>query len=786
MAGILDLDRNSFFGAMDELGIVGEQRDDLIRQYREKSSPVGLLMQAGETDPGMVRSDIMPFVRPEGMSLWDAWKSGDAEFAVPGFLTGAVSGSARAFDAPGAAGLGLIPEQDMAGEALGVAGAAQLGGGAVTRPMGSLGMGGRVAGGGLPEPRNAAEQMARDILDMRAAGRAGEVTDEMMAQADPQYMFYNTPLPMDYESRMARAGGRRDEFHGTTTGSDMTYADAFRGSGTRKGIGFVTSDNPYVASSYADPMFGSVFPMLNSQIPESAPRLDLAGNIWSEIPEDLTVSLGDRSILARQIAAGPADAGGVFDTNQISRGASFDYPSVEFQNIVDRSIHAPRPRTDDGMEVMQEFQRRSSQPSTVTMRHDTRGMRSRFARFDPDFAHLRDFNAANRDETAGLLAMAAADYQRRQPGSFSILGSDYFAPANPNAGRSKDPAMFSPYSATKHTVAPNEFEVYGTDLGGLMSPNVVSPSEIQKIYDRIYFATGDRTSANRAIEQINDLILRTPGVTYGGPEYMDLLRAWASEPTAMAAKANALQEVPEGVRSLLAYMPMGERSGDFSKHMSDVYGAATKVKMAGNAAPSNADVTKINDLISKKFPKLKDVPSVASDQFADWLSGQKGGTRAKIIKAFDGADFKALGMPDVSAVRFAVTNPDLVKSDALSVGYRMSEPDASGGIVRSKEHPSYGAYLPMAEGTQNMTLGYELPWWIGARDTALQKIAPGGKTYALPKDIKSYMGNPRIYQNIDQQWVDEASSYGDLLASEGKKAADDYARGLLSDYWSRN
>jgi hypothetical protein len=518
MAGILDLDRNSFFGAMDELGIVGEQRDDLIRQYREKSSPVGLLMQAGETDPGMVRSDIMPFVRPEGMSLWDAWKSGDAEFAVPGFLTGAVSGSARAFDAPGAAGLGLIPEQDMAGEALGVAGLMQ-------------------------------------------------------------------------------------------GGSAMGVA--------------------------------------------------------------------------------PDDA-------------------------------------------------------------------------------LR----------AGLI--------RRQPGSFSILGSDYFAPANPNAGRSKDPAMFSPYSATKHTVAPNEFEVYGTDLGGLMSPNVVSPSEIQKIYDRIYFATGDRTSANRAIEQINDLILRVPGVTYGGPEYMDLLRAWASEPTAMAAKANALQEVPEGVRSLLAYMPMGERSGDFSKHMSDVYGAATKVKMAGNAAPSSADVTKINDLISKKFPKLKDVPSVASDQFADWLSGQKGGTRAKIIKAFDGADFKALGMPDVSAVRFAVTNPDLVKSDALSVGYRMSEPDASGGIVRSKEHPSYGAYLPMAEGTQNMTLGYELPWWIGARDTALQKIAPGGKTYALPKDIKSYMGNPRIYQNIDQQWVDEASSYGDLLASEGKKAADDYARNLLSDYWSRN
>lgn len=369
---------------------------------------------------------------------------------------------------------------------------------------------------------------------------------------------------------------------------------------------------------------------------------------------------------------------------------------------------------------------------------------------------------------------------------FTMRGDAYFNPADPNAGRGRDPAMFSPFSATKHTTAPHDFFVSGTDLGGLRTPDIVAPEDLQRLYDRMYFATGDRTSANRAIEEINDIILRDPTITYGGPEYMDLLRAWASEPTAMAAKANALQELPEGVRALLSYMPMGERSGDFSKHMSDVYGAATQAAMAGNRGPGRENIVAIDSLISARFPKLENIPSVASEQFPGWLSGQKGGQRAQLIKAFDTADFKALGMPDVSAVRFAVTNPDLVNADALSVGYRMSAPDASGGIIRSAEHPSYGAYLPMMPGTTNMTLGYDLPWWIGARDTALPKIAAGGgATYALPKDIKSYMGNPRIYQNLDDQWVEETSTYGGLLASDGKQAADAYARGLLESFLSR-
>jgi hypothetical protein len=58
-------------------------------------------------------------------------------------MLGLLGPVARAVDAPMAAYQGNIPMEDMAGEALGTAGMAALGGAALTRPAGSIGMGGR-------------------------------------------------------------------------------------------------------------------------------------------------------------------------------------------------------------------------------------------------------------------------------------------------------------------------------------------------------------------------------------------------------------------------------------------------------------------------------------------------------------------------------------------------------------------------------------------------------------------------------------------------------------------
>ena len=54
-------------------------------------------------------------------------------------LAGLLEPLARGVDAPRAAAQGLIPQEDMIGEAFGTAGTAMLGGGAVAKPAGSLG-----------------------------------------------------------------------------------------------------------------------------------------------------------------------------------------------------------------------------------------------------------------------------------------------------------------------------------------------------------------------------------------------------------------------------------------------------------------------------------------------------------------------------------------------------------------------------------------------------------------------------------------------------------------------
>lgn len=126
--GLLELPQDQFMGALNELGIVGAQRDDLIRQKRNQDSIFGGLLNYFAPQPGMERANILPMMRPEGMSGLEAITSGQAQFALPGMFTGALTGVAQAADAPRAAYAGQIPMQDMASEAGNVAGALTLGG----------------------------------------------------------------------------------------------------------------------------------------------------------------------------------------------------------------------------------------------------------------------------------------------------------------------------------------------------------------------------------------------------------------------------------------------------------------------------------------------------------------------------------------------------------------------------------------------------------------------------------------------------------------------------------
>jgi len=248
---------------------------------------------------------------------------------------------------------------------------------------------------------NPAEQMAKDILDLRAAGRAGDVTEEMMAQADPQYMFANTPLPMDEASRMARAGaeGFTPAMHGT--GADITAVDpSFFGSGQDLlGTGFYTTTSPSRADRYV--------PRKKTPSIERSKEYAEGGNIIplmvrEQNPFMLDQPLGNAADKLADIYAEDP----FFNVERMSSGVNIvsgsDNNSVmldpyqqrhwALQNM--RKAYGP----SDTSDVLSEAGYSGvSGPETsgnrVRLAYDPKDVRSRFARFDPAFRHLRNLSA---------------------------------------------------------------------------------------------------------------------------------------------------------------------------------------------------------------------------------------------------------------------------------------------------------------------------------------------------------------------------------------------------------
>lgn len=257
----------------------------------------------------------------------------------------------------------------------------------------------------LPAARNEAEAMARRILEMRAAGRAGDVTDEMMAAADPQYMFNNTPLPMDYESRMGRAIQA-----GFDVNDEMYRGDAPRsffetGRDQRDKIGVTMSSRPDVAASYVPARGeGGVYPIISRGQNDAV--IDAQGTNWNVIDRGVNVNFQGEDAALRDYIPDSyfdlyelMDNTDFMDTNDLSRAfQGYGADRVRFNDLVDRGGSAKY------------YGPESSMPSDVLMVADPSNVRSRFARFDPEFSHLANLSAANASPGVGLLQM----YQQQQ------------------------------------------------------------------------------------------------------------------------------------------------------------------------------------------------------------------------------------------------------------------------------------------------------------------------------------------------------------------------------------
>jgi hypothetical protein len=306
---------------------------------------------------------------------------------------------------------------------------------------------------GLPTPRNEAEAMARDILQLRAEGRADEVTEPMMLAADPQYMYMNTPLPMDYASRMARAeamGKTADAYHATSNDFSYFIPSEFRGAsffgptpeGAQRGASASANEGLGSGSNSTIPVkidtsrvegIGSY-----SRADQNAFRSKLEDRIYSEEEVDALMAsdeaplrgnwsyffddLTDYEALRKfrdENPDAPIPEGIIAyrPKKQLSYGPSLS--SVNARDISGRQFA----HYSEGMSERPISEYVKSQGNTGFSMLDESGLalgitdpttvRSRFARFDPAFANLRNLNAAlaAAGVPLGLLAMRPEEEQ---------------------------------------------------------------------------------------------------------------------------------------------------------------------------------------------------------------------------------------------------------------------------------------------------------------------------------------------------------------------------------------
>ena len=117
---------------------------------------------------------------------------------------------------------------------------------------------------------NPAQQESQNIINLLKSGKANEVTDQMLAKADQRYLFENYDLPMDIESRMARAkemglDTSTDLYHGTTAKTDFSE---FKPSEKGKiGAGVYTSKDVSKAEGYTIGHNKRIMPLFGTNNP---------------------------------------------------------------------------------------------------------------------------------------------------------------------------------------------------------------------------------------------------------------------------------------------------------------------------------------------------------------------------------------------------------------------------------------------------------------------------------------------------------------------------------------
>ena len=365
-----------------------EQIDDLIRRYNQANTFSGWLSSFFAPQEGRRRTNIAPASVPEGMSLFDALKSGEAQLAVPQSIFDTITGTVRGVENPRLAAQGRIPAADMNSAGMETAAAAMgLGGLLATKPAGSVG-----SNALFSRPEN-------NIMD--------EFRPETYYHGTRSDIDAFDPNMVDLGVHVGTKGQANERLSDLIKKDDPVYTSIFDAFDLPDGHVSKTPDSPFRTGEG---------PAENAQILPLKVRADYPLRLpdvgeWDRsevVMYNIEKLLGDDGDPDLREAFGDFDFDGLDDAreqyydnaewkqspenreflNDIrERIKDAGYDSIVYRNAVESS-------RDEGI-----------QDSMIVL--DPRNLRSVNAEFDPYFEYSSDLLAANASKSAGLLTVAS-------------------------------------------------------------------------------------------------------------------------------------------------------------------------------------------------------------------------------------------------------------------------------------------------------------------------------------------------------------------------------------------
>jgi hypothetical protein len=206
------------------------------------------------------------------------------------------------------------------------------------------------------------------------------------------------------------------------------------------------------------------------------------------------------------------------------------------------------------------------------------------------------------------------------------------------SGIARDPRLWHGISQVK---LPKPIEEMTPTIQSVpVTEKTITPSDLQG--GLLLPAIGDRSAASGTLTGFNGYNFNDPVQLQGGHGYMaansDRGAVWASNKGVISQlenKARVLAEMGDPV--YFPYTAMGERSVDFSHHVSDALSAAIPQSKITPANIKLFDQAMVTD--AKDFPADKNWPGVGSPSLREYLQSASGNVRNKFAKTMDTAAF---------------------------------------------------------------------------------------------------------------------------------------------------